>query len=1346
MQQFFRNQKHIVILLLLLCRTVESSAQGCTIAVPGGSAGTLTFTNSAQLAAVSDKYFTFTGVSGKTYNFSFCDNSATTIYDTYITIRNAAGTTAIAWNDDGGGACGTKSYLSWVCPANATYQVLVTRKTGVASFCNLQTAIGNMAYWTTAVCPGDLGAGVNNITIPYNNVGSTCGQGNDITSANTTICGNSNYFSGQDEVYVFTPSSSGLINITMNSFGFNTGITLFDGCPLNNAAGGSGACIGYAQSSSSAQQLCASVIAGKTYYLILDTWNSFFSPCIFIYNLNITAPSPLLSGATCSSAAAITLPFSATNETTQCRGNDYSNASLGSCGTPYESAEDKVYAYTATGSECIGISLTGASSNSIGFQVYKGCPGSAGTTCIGNAGGATSGTLSGTVNLPGAGTYYIVVDNQAGPSYVNYNISITSFGAGSTNDLPCSATPLTLTVTAVGTNACSGSSGEPAAPGCWTPAGNIRNTVWFTAVAPASGKLRITVTPGTLTNPQIALYSGTCGPGLTFLACNDNTAGSCSASGLGSEILQSGLTPGATYYIAVDGVGLLTGSFSIVAADGNVVVTPLTNGQDCGTYIPVCDTIMSFGNPGFQGYGNVCDFSGSGLTCLTSGERGSSWLELTINGVGGFLEFTIIPKDWTGPLAPVGSETDYDFAVYQETAAPGFCSGIAAGTTTPAACVYGVAGITGLYSNANGNAPPGYPAGYGPAFKQRLAVTPGAKYVIIVQNGPSSSSGFDIIFSSTSPIVYGGSPTSPVYWTGGVDSDWNKKQNWGGCALPSCTRNAVINPGPVIQPVIPAGFDTANNVIINAGATLTLMPGANLSVCSDFKNFGTLTANTGSTVTFMNPLLQNIDGNIVAPNAFSNVVVNKSGSSVRLLQSAEMRDTFLVSVGAFNANGKLHKVGGHFINNSSYLPASPATSGTLELNGTAAQEYTNGQNVNNLIMNNTGGGVTLKTNMNIGTAGKLTLTSGKIIGTGFNEVYVKNFSTAAITAGSNISYVDGTLRRNVSALGAYEFPVGNAAGGYQNAKIDFTYPASPSSASQLAVSFQSHPALPAPLGAVDCGGKTFSSNGLDNGYWTFTAVPNNASGDFDLTLYNNNYTNAATDFTIMADDGFGNWMLGNGTCVPSPVTAVTRSQMTGITNSYGTAQSPGVLPINLLSFTAHPKNKAIVTQWKTAGEKENKGFELERTSDKHDFVKIGWVDGAGNSSAINSYQFIDHDVKPGVIYYYRLRQVDYNSDFSYSPVVSAKLTEGAFNALVFPNPITSESVVSYQLDEAAQVSVELINTLGESIVLVKEEFQPEGYQQLRLNAHDLKIADGIYTLKISTAGKDEFLKVVIAGR
>ena len=46
---------------------------------------------------------------------------------------------------------------------------------------------------------------------------TTCGNGNVYNSGNSTVCGNGVYLDGEDYLYVFTPNTSGLININITS-------------------------------------------------------------------------------------------------------------------------------------------------------------------------------------------------------------------------------------------------------------------------------------------------------------------------------------------------------------------------------------------------------------------------------------------------------------------------------------------------------------------------------------------------------------------------------------------------------------------------------------------------------------------------------------------------------------------------------------------------------------------------------------------------------------------------------------------------------------------------------------------------------------------------------------------------------------------------------------------------------------------------------------------------------------------------------------------------------------------------------------------------------------------------
>ena len=163
--------------------------------------------------------------------------------------------------------------------ASTTYFRCITKCGGVAT----NTIASSVA--TASLQSGGCGCPVS-ITLPYNVTGqTTCGQGNDITSSNVTVInGSSSYYTGEDVVYTFTPSTTGQITVDLGSTGSYTGLMLYQGCPT--AAGTS--TVAYAQSYTGNQGLCANVTAGLAYYLIID---SYASPTCNPYDLTISAPT-----------------------------------------------------------------------------------------------------------------------------------------------------------------------------------------------------------------------------------------------------------------------------------------------------------------------------------------------------------------------------------------------------------------------------------------------------------------------------------------------------------------------------------------------------------------------------------------------------------------------------------------------------------------------------------------------------------------------------------------------------------------------------------------------------------------------------------------------------------------------------------------------------------------------------------------------------------------------------------------------------------------------------------------------------------------------------------------------
>lgn len=115
-----------------------------------------------------------------------------------------------------------------------------------------------------------------------------------------------------------------------------------------------------------------------------------------------------------------------------------------------------------------------------------------------------------------------------------------------------------------------------------------------------------------------------------------------------------------------------------------------------------------------------------------------------------------------------------------------------------------------------------------------------------------------------------------------------------------------------------------------------------------------------------------------------------------------------------------------------------------------------------------------------------------------------------------------------------------------------------------------------------------------------------------------------------------------------------------------TVWATSTLPVELLDFSGVAFKNYNQLYWMTASEINNAYFEIQSSIDGIHFNPIGTVAGNGNSSIAHTYSF--DDINPrGNETYYRLKQVDLNGDFEFSPVILLT-KESSDEICIFPNP------------------------------------------------------------------------------
>lgn len=165
-------------------------------------------------------------------------------------------------------------------------------------------------------------------------------------------------------------------------------------------------------------------------------------------------------------------------------------------------------------------------------------------------------------------------------------------------------------------------------------------------------------------------------------------------------------------------------------------------------------------------------------------------------------------------------------------------------------------------------------------------------------------------------------------------------------------------------------------------------------------------------------------------------------------------------------------------------------------------------------------------------------------------------------------------------------------------------------------------------------------------------------------------------------------------------------------------------------------NENVQLNWKTTGEKNSQGFDIERSTDLNKFSKLGFIPSKNSTENKNVYEWIDAN-NLVTISYYRIKEIDLNSKATYSKIVAVKGLSKEAEIKLYPNP-TSEIIniqIFAQKLETAELT--LMSLTGKQLIRQKMDLN-EGANTTILNIKELPI--GTYFLRIAIGEKVKIIK------
>jgi hypothetical protein len=141
------------------------------------------------------------------------------------------------------------------------------------------------------------------------------------------------------------------------------------------------------------------------------------------------------------------------------------------------------------------------------------------------------------------------------------------------------------------------------------------------------------------------------------------------------------------------------------------------------------------------------------------------------------------------------------------------------------------------------------------------------------------------------------------------------------------------------------------------------------------------------------------------------------------------------------------------------------------------------------------------------------------------------------------------------------------------------------------------------------------------------------------------------------------------------------------------------VPVRLLNFTANliDGTNQVKLNWNTSSEINFSKFVVEKSINGSDYTSVAEVSSKGDNSS-----YLKEDMINTGITYYRLRLVDNDSRFSYSPIRQVELRKST-NLNVYPNPTSNLISVDHKIaTTGATIQILGFNGSRISVTNVKE--------------------------------------------
>jgi hypothetical protein len=181
------------------------------------------------------------------------------------------------------------------------------------------------------------------------------------------------------------------------------------------------------------------------------------------------------------------------------------------------------------------------------------------------------------------------------------------------------------------------------------------------------------------------------------------------------------------------------------------------------------------------------------------------------------------------------------------------------------------------------------------------------------------------------------------------------------------------------------------------------------------------------------------------------------------------------------------------------------------------------------------------------------------------------------------------------------------------------------------------------------------------------------------------------------------------------------------------------LPVSLLDFNLNIQGSTVQLNWTVSQEITVSAYEIQKSADGIHFTVLGTTAAVGNSTTVLRYHFTDRQFVSRS--FYRLKMIDVDGRYTFSPILLASPYEASAKAMFFPNPsrntvnltlsTNSSDIATVFIRNAAGITVmrkSYALTAGQNAVSILVDPLPSGTYYVSVTAKDINVTKPLLKL------------------